>query len=117
MIVDPGQVHDDRVALPDDLGLGHAERVDAFANALDGEVEALGVELSDGLLGDRHTTLQVEAEGWFVPRDEVRGQGAENDDEQAEQGDREATARHGRVTRGWETPVRWALRPRSPRRD
>ena len=62
LLVDPGQLHDDGVPLAGDLGLGHAEGVDAVANDLDGLVEGLVAGLLGGLQHHRHTALEVESE-------------------------------------------------------
>ena len=61
LLVDPGQLHDDRVALAGDLGLGHAEGVDAVADDLDGLVEGLVAGLLGGLEHHRDAALEVEA--------------------------------------------------------
>ena len=59
LVLHTGQVDDDRVALTEDLRLGHAERIDALTNLLHGQVEAGTTELGAGLgfLRDGHATL------------------------------------------------------------
>ena len=71
--------------MTDDLRFGHAERVDAFADAVDGHVEALGVVITHWFLRDRHTALEVETEGDLVTGGQIRQQSDEDDGDDAGQ--------------------------------
>ena len=75
LLVDAGELHDDRVALPGDLRLGHAEGVDAVADDLDRLVEGLVAGRLGGLEHHRHAALEVEAQLRRGVRDEAGAEG------------------------------------------
>ena len=75
LLVDAGELHDDRVALPGDLRLGDAEGVDAVADDLDRLVEGVVGGGLGGLEHHRHAALEVEAELGRGVRDEAGAEG------------------------------------------
>ena len=62
LVLHAGQVDHDRVALAEDLRLGHAERVDAGAVDVGHDIEGVGVEAPHRLQRDRRAALEVESE-------------------------------------------------------
>jgi hypothetical protein len=94
LVVDSRQVDDDRVSLTDDFRFGDTQGVDSFPDALDGEIETLGVELPDRFLGDRDASLEVETERRFVSGDQVSGQRAKDDDDETDECESETATGH-----------------------
>jgi hypothetical protein len=52
MVVNARQVDNNRVTLPNDLGLGDSERVNTLTNTLNSKIEADGVVLANWLLSN-----------------------------------------------------------------
>ena len=97
LVVDAGEVDDDGVPLPDDFGFGDTQRVDTLTDSLHGQVEALGIELPDWLLGDRHSALQVETESRVVAGDEVADEHSPDDQENGNEIERESTTHRNQL--------------------
>ena len=65
-VLDARELHHDRIALTGDLGLGHADAVDALTDDLDRLADGLAVGFLGGLEHDRDAALEVEAQERLV---------------------------------------------------
>jgi hypothetical protein len=80
LVVNARQVDNNRVTLPNDLGLGDSERVNTLTNTLNSKIETDGVVLANWFLSNRNSALQVEAECRRVVSNEVASERTEYND-------------------------------------
>ena len=118
LVLDAGQLHDHRPPLPGDVGLRHAEGIDAVADDLDGLVQGVVADVRGRLEHHGHPALEVEAQlrGGAGAEDGSESTDGHEDDED-EGGDLLATHARGDVTRMPRpsgTAGRRACRPRWP---
>ena len=92
LVLDARKVDDDGVALADDLGLGHTDRVDALADDFNRDAERVLVERTLRFQSDGGTALQVETERRLVSGDQVaRESRGRNDDDADERKEKTTT--------------------------